>query len=112
MSKVMSESDEVCRSGYTLTYFEGERGRAEAIRMMMSLAGQPYEEVGISISDWFSGYKQSKYKMEHEYAHDIYIYILCCSGLINQTHYRLCVKVNRTDATQSHYYMYLVCLDI
>ena len=42
----------------------------------MSLAGQPYEEVGISISDWFSGYKQSKYKMEHEYAHDIYIYFM------------------------------------
>ena len=73
MSHVKSESDKVCRCGYTLTYFEGERGRAEAIRMMMSLAGQPYEEVGISISDWFSSYKQSKYNMEHEHAHDIYL---------------------------------------
>ena len=45
----------------------------------MSVAGQPYEEVGISISDWFSAYKQSKYKMEHEYAHDIFYAVLVWS---------------------------------
>ena len=74
MSKVMSESDKVCMSGYTLTYFEGERGRAEAIRMMMLLAGQPYEEVGISISDWFQVINKVSIKWSMN-KRMIYIYI-------------------------------------
>lgn len=47
-------------TSYKLTYFEGERGRGEPLRMMLTLAGQQYDEENISIEKWMSGYKQGK----------------------------------------------------
>lgn len=45
---------------YKLTYFQ-LRGKAEAIRMTLSIAGVEFEDVRVSIDDWVSKLKNCEY---------------------------------------------------
>ena len=46
-------------NAYKLTYFN-IRARGEAIRMMMTFAGQPFEDDRIELEEWFPKLKSGK----------------------------------------------------
>lgn len=48
---------------YKLTYFQ-LRGKGEAIRMTLSVAGVEFEDVRISIDDWVSKFKHCEYTVQ------------------------------------------------
>ena len=47
---------------YKLTYFT-LRGKAEAIRMVFSVAGVEFEDVRFSLDEWFTKYKHCEYQI-------------------------------------------------
>ena len=48
---------------YKLTYFQ-LRGKAEAIRMTLSVAGVEFEDVRVSVDDWVSKLKHCEYRAQ------------------------------------------------
>lgn len=51
-------------SHYKLTYFP-IRGKAEAIRMVFSIAGVDFEDVRVTQHEWFTNLKRSEYDSKY-----------------------------------------------